>query len=97
MSISFSEEKQTQIDNALKDTGFFESLVAMDSPEKVQAAFSSKGIDLTLSEITELARLLSQPKEGELTEDSLEDVAGGYYRPWIPCYPVGWPRKPFVW
>ena len=40
-----------RIKNALKDNNFVESLVKLEKPEDVQAAFKEKGIELSLDEI----------------------------------------------
>ena len=42
------------IKNALKDNNFVESLVKLEKPEDVQAAFKEKGIELSLDEIHQL-------------------------------------------
>ena len=50
----------------------------MVDPYEVQAAFAEKGIDLTIEEISTIARTCAALSEdGELDADSLENVSGG--------------------
>ncbi|MFV0413787.1 MAG: Nif11-like leader peptide family RiPP precursor [Oscillospiraceae bacterium] len=63
---------------AVEDQAFLEKLVALDSPEEVQAAFKQdKGIDITIDDIVTIQKVVESKMEGELNEDDLENVAGG--------------------
>ena len=62
---------------ALEDEAFVKQLVEMENPEDVQAALNAKGAEITVEEVQQIAKSLSQQAEGELDEDALEDVAGG--------------------
>lgn len=61
----------------LSDTDFAQSLLEMESPEDVQSALKNKGVDLSLEDITTIQNILANQAEGELSEDDLENVAGG--------------------
>lgn len=61
----------------LSDADFAKSLIEMDTPEAVQSALKEKGIDLSLEDITAIQNILTNQSEGELSEDDLENVAGG--------------------
>ena len=69
-----NEEK---IKEVFSDEEFVKSLVAMETPEEVQKALAEKGIDLSIDEIKAVAELLEKRANGELTDEDLENVAGG--------------------
>lgn len=58
------------------DETFIASILAMETPEEVQKALAEKGLDLSLEEISAIKNTLTED-EGELSEDDLENVAGG--------------------
>ena len=58
------------------DKEFVKSLLALETPEQVQAAAKAKGLDLTLDEISAIKGSLTKTN-GELSEADLEKVAGG--------------------
>lgn len=61
----------------LSDTEFAKSLIELETPQQVQAALKEKGVDLSIADITAIQNVLAQQEEGELSEDDLENVAGG--------------------
>ncbi len=61
----------------LSDADFVKSLAALENPEDVQAALKEKGVELTLEDIAAIQNILENSNEGELSEDDLENVAGG--------------------
>lgn len=61
----------------LSDTDFAKSLAEMETPEEVQAALKEKGVDISLEDIAAIQNVLENQNEGELSEDDLENVAGG--------------------
>lgn len=61
----------------LSDSDFAKSLIEMETPEAVQAALKEKGVELSLADITAIQSILTEQAEGELSEDELENVAGG--------------------
>lgn len=65
------------IKEVLSDTDFANFLLEMETPEEVQTALKDKGIDLTLADISAIQNILTEQAEGELSEDELENVAGG--------------------
>lgn len=58
-----------------------ENLFSLDSPEAVQGFLKEQGIEFSLEEINEikesLVKVLKLKENGELTDEALEDVAGG--------------------
>ena len=83
------EEKFMEL---LNDQEFVEKLMATDEPGDVQSLLKENGVELTLEEIDSVRKMWNanmQPEEDELSEDSLEDVAGGAFV-LIP----GFPRRP---
>ncbi len=64
------------------DKEFAKKLLGLAAPEDVRIALKEKGIDATLEEIKQLGAQLSAYLEqrdgnGELSDDQLEEVAGG--------------------
>ena len=70
-------DNEELLKQALADKGFAESLINMETPEEVQAALKDKGISLSLEDISMVQQILENGTEGELSEDELENVAGG--------------------
>ena len=71
------ENRLELIKNAMEDKAFVEKIAAMDDGLDVQAAFSEKGIEMTLEEIAQIAAIAFGDKSDELEESALEAVAGG--------------------
>lgn len=70
-----NEEK---LKSLMADEAFVNKLLEMETPEEVCAAFEKEGITVTADEVSKLKeKLESAGTEGELSEDTLEEVAGG--------------------
>ena len=72
------------------DKTFMTMLFAQDTPEKIQEAFASKGIDLTLDQVKSLVVSTVNAAENngdEIDETALDNVAGGFA---ITTAVVGW-------
>ena len=79
----------------VQDVAFAEALSEMENAESVQKALAEKGVDLTLEQIAQWGEAIRKSHtEGELSEDDLEDVAGGaiIWRPRWPKLPKPRPR-----
>lgn len=61
----------------LEDADFTQSLLDMETEEEVQAALKEKGVEISTEDIDAIKRALENQGEGELSEDELENVAGG--------------------
>lgn len=48
-----------------------------ETPEEAQAFLKDKGVEISLAEIKEIGAALEKMQDGELSEDDLENVAGG--------------------
>lgn len=69
---------EQQIKEIFSDEAFVNSILEMETPQDVQKALSEKGLDLSLEEINTIKNtLINNDNEGELSEDDLENVAGG--------------------
>ena len=75
---------EERIKEVFADEEFVKELFSKETPEEVQVLLAEKDIDLTVAEIVKLgeivAKKLQQTENGEpaeLTEEELEDVAGG--------------------
>lgn len=48
-----------------------------ETPEEAQAFLKDKGVEISLEEVKEIGAALEKMQDGELSEDDLENVAGG--------------------
>ena len=73
------EALQAKLEEAMKDKDFAEKLMAIEEPEDVRKTLLEKDIDLSVEEIGQIGEALSKQtsKDGELSEDELEEAAGG--------------------
>lgn len=62
---------------ALQDQEFAEKLLALETAEEAQAMLKEKGIEVSLEDLKAAAAYVGKSASGELSEDDLEDVAGG--------------------
>ena len=63
---------------ALQESGKFEQeLEKVSTPEEMQALFASYGIEMTVDEVKELVSSAVKMNNEELSEEDLENVAGG--------------------
>lgn len=71
-----SENEKMQ--NLLKDESFVKRIVQM-TPEEVQKEFKAEGIEITVEEIAQAGEYINSiiKNGGELSEEALENVAGG--------------------
>lgn len=76
------EQKLAQLQAKLEaDPSIVERLLGMETAEDVQGLFNELGLEFTLEEIDvlkdALVKTMNKEQLGELTDDDLEDVAGG--------------------
>ncbi len=64
----------------MKDEAFVEKLFALENDTEVRDLLAANGVDLTLAEIAAIKTGLDSnlSENGELSEDDLGNVAGGY-------------------
>ena len=84
-------EAKTNLD-FLEDSAFADQFVACENVEAVQALFKTHGVELTLEEVEGMGRFIKeeaakQYSEGELSDEDMEQVAGGVAG-WL-CKTVG--------
>lgn len=74
------EQMEARIKEAFADEQYVKELFALEKPEDAQAKLREKGISMTLEEVKAIPQALQmlQANDGELSEDALEDVAGGF-------------------
>jgi predicted ribosomally synthesized peptide with nif11-like leader len=77
------EEKLAQLHSKLEaDQALAEKLFSLDTPEEVQSLLKEQGIDFTIEEIEvmreALVKIVAKGDASELTDEDLEDVAGGF-------------------
>ena len=73
---------EERIKEVFSDEAFVKALLEQEEAAQVQAMLAEKEIDLSIEEINKLQELLLKQSSGEvdeeeLSEDALEDVAGG--------------------
>ena len=68
---------EEKIKKVMSDEAYVKELLALETPEEVQASLEEKDIEMSLEEIKQAINLLSRYSEGELSEDELSEVAGG--------------------
>lgn len=66
-----------KLQEALQDQKFVEELFALETPEEAKAKLQEKGVEITVEELKAVMAYVSKSASGELSEDDLEDVAGG--------------------
>ena len=77
-------EKGKMISEAMKDIKFVEKIIDIQSPEEMQKAFAIKKIDLSSEEaqaVISTIKKLSESKPGEISNNDLEEIAGGRIDP----------------
>ena len=73
-------EKEKMISEAMKDIKFVEKIIDIQSPEEMQKAFAIKKINLSSQEaqaVISTIKKLSESKVGEISDNDLEEIAGG--------------------
>lgn len=63
----------------MEDKEFVAKMLSQESAEDVQKLFLENGVDMTMEDVHTLGKMLDKLSESgdELTEDMLDDVAGG--------------------
>ena len=83
-------ENYARLQELMKDEAFVKEMLAQESAEDAQIFFENKGIELSMTEVEEMAKtfdkiasgeisqeMIEKAASGELSEDELEEVAGG--------------------
>ena len=72
---------QEKLRAAFADEAFVKELFALEEPEDVQKKLAERGIEMSLDEIKAIPQAFAAAQKqeggGELSEDDLENVAGG--------------------
>lgn len=61
----------------LENEAFIEKILNAENPEQVSALFAENGVTLSVKEVEILRSRLENTDNDELSEDQLENVAGG--------------------
>ncbi len=70
-----NEQKMKEI---FSDEQFVKALLGLETPQEVQKVLAEKEIDVTLEEIVKTKEILAHYTTGELSEEDLEMVSGGF-------------------
>jgi hypothetical protein len=74
-----------RIKEIFSDEEFVVELLGLENPEDAQALLKTKGIDLELDQVRKMGEIINKQlnavttEEGEISEEELEDVAGGWF------------------
>jgi predicted ribosomally synthesized peptide with nif11-like leader len=72
---------EAQVKKVFEDKEFVKSLLAIETPEAAQKALKAKGFDVTLDDVKDLGKSLSEAARGaigkDVSDEDLEKVAGG--------------------
>jgi len=79
-------ETLVQLKEVLSDEKFVDELVNLETIDEVKEKLKEKNVDLTTEQIETLKAKLVNRQEGELSEDDLEDVAGGLLDEIVECF-----------
>ena len=63
----------------LKDAAFVKEVAQLKDIEDVQRAFAAKGVDISIDELRDIQQ---KAASGRLSDDDLEQVAGGILDGW---------------
>ena len=66
------------IKEVFSDKEFVESLLGLETPEEVQTALKVKDLDLSIEDIENIQKALTAQENSELSEEEMENVAGGF-------------------
>jgi predicted ribosomally synthesized peptide with nif11-like leader len=66
------------IKEVFSDKEFVESLLGLETPEEVQTALKGKDLDLSIEDIENIQKALTAQENSELSEEEMENVAGGF-------------------
>lgn len=66
-----------KIQAVMNDKEFVEKISKMEEPVDVQKAFEEKGISFSLEEIAQIAQMVMDNGNEELTEGQMDTVTGG--------------------
>ena len=73
---------EERIKEVFADEAFVKELLSKETPEEVQAMLEDKDIEVSVAEIVKLREMIMKKAENpdaELSDEDLEDVAGGCY------------------
>ena len=71
---------EERIKEVFSDEAFVKELLSKETPEEVQAMLEDKDIEVSIAEIVKLRELLEKKAknpDAELSDEDLEDIAGG--------------------
>ena len=68
---------QEKLNALLEDEAFLNKMLNAENPEQVSALFAENGITMSAKEVEILRSRLENADGAELSEDQLENVAGG--------------------
>ena len=74
-----------RIKEIFSDEEFVVELLGLENPEDAQVLLKTKGIDLELDQVRKMGEIINKQlnavatEEGEISEEYLEDVSGGWF------------------
>lgn len=68
---------EQKIKELFSDEQFVKELLDLETPEEVQAVLADNDVDFSIEDIIKLKELLIKKEADELSDEELEEVAGG--------------------
>jgi len=72
-------EMTKRVEQLLNDEGFKNKFFALKSAEEMSDELAKHEIDLSAEDLRKVKQLLKKKEDGELTDEDLENVAGGFF------------------
>jgi len=73
------QETEQLVKKLFADEEYVKGLVALETPEEVQASLKEQGLECSVEDIMKIKDLLPKFKDGELNDEELESVSGGSF------------------
>jgi len=76
-------KKIEMIENLLNSETFMEAASGIQTLEQLQKLFAQNGVELTMEELKALTASAGAEANGELSDEELDNVAGGGFISWL--------------
>ena len=85
--VKVEADLKEKVVNAFSDEALLETVLKSEDMAEIQGALKAKGIDMSLDEVKKMTEQIDAQMEndGELTDDQMEQVAGGIVTAFSAC------------
>lgn len=77
MSEIMNQEMQERLTQIFNDESIMKKISMSESLPEMQAVFSENGVDFSIEEVQKFVDFMNASSNGDLTENDLDQVAGG--------------------